>query len=119
MELSFFPHMEEKAYEIMIERRIIRAKGMLMDATVILEAVKYPTDVRLLNDVWECLVISILRLGTASGMKRARIYKRKARKEYLKFAKRKTKPNLRSHTSPLIKSDLGNFPLTWSSTNIV
>ncbi len=89
--LSFFRYMEEKTYEVLIERRIIRAKGMLMDATVFPEAVKYPTDVGLLNDVREWLVRSIHKLGKALGVKRPRTYKRKARQEYLKFAKKKTK----------------------------
>lgn len=89
--LSFFRYMEEKTYEVLIERRIIRARGMLMDATVFPEAVKYPTDVGLLNDVREWLVKSIRKLGNALGVKRVRTYKRKARQEYLKFAKKKAK----------------------------
>ena len=89
--LSFFRYMEEKTYEVLIERRIIRARGMLMDATVFPESVKYPTDVGLLNDVREWLVKSIRKLGNALGVKRVRTYKRKARQEYLKFAKKKSK----------------------------
>ena len=38
--LSFFRYMEEKTYEVLIERRIIRKKGMLLDATVFPEAIK-------------------------------------------------------------------------------
>lgn len=89
--LSFFRYMEEKTYEVLIERRIIRKKGMLLDATVFPEAIKYPNDVGLLNDVREWLVRSIQKLGKALGVKRPRTYKRKARQEYLKFAKKKTK----------------------------
>ena len=89
--MSFFRYMERRTYEILIERRIIRAKGMLIDATVFPEAIKYPTDVGLLNDVREWLVKSIRKLGNALGVKRVRTYKRKARQEYLKFAKKKTK----------------------------
>jgi IS5 family transposase len=74
-----------------IERRIIRKRGMLLDATVFPEAIKYLNDVGLLNDVREWLVRSIHRLGKALGVKRPRTYKRKARQEYLKFAKKKTK----------------------------
>ena len=77
--LNFFRYMEEKTYEVLIERRIIRARGMLMDATVFPESVKYPTDVGLLNDVREWLVKSIRKLGNALGVKRVRTYKRKAR----------------------------------------
>jgi hypothetical protein len=89
--LSFFRYMEEKTYEVLIERRIIRKKGMLLDATVFPEAIKYPNDVGLLNDVREWLVRSIHKLGKALGVKRPRTYKRKARQEYLKFAKKKAK----------------------------
>jgi len=89
--VSFFRYMERRTYEVLIERRIIRAKGMLIDATVFPEAIKYPTDVGLLNDVREWLVKSIRKLGNALGVKRVRTYKRKARQEYLKFAKKKTK----------------------------
>jgi hypothetical protein len=89
--VSFFPYMEEKTSEALIERRIIRKKGMLLDATVFLEAVKYLNDVGLLNDVREWLVRSIQRLGKALGVKRRRTHNRKARQEYLKFAKEKTK----------------------------
>ncbi len=89
--LSFFRYMEEKTYEVLIERRIIRKKGMLLDATVFPEAIKYPNDVGLLNNVREWLVRSIHKLGKALGVKRPRTYKRKARQEYLKFAKKKAK----------------------------
>ena len=89
--LSFFRYMEEKTYEVLIERRIIRKRGMLLDATVFPEAIKYPNDVGLLNDVREWLVRSIHKLGKALGVKKPRTYKRKARQEYLKFAKKKTK----------------------------
>jgi IS5 family transposase len=54
--LSSFRELEGKTYEVLIERRIIKAKGMLVDATVFPEANKYPNDVGLLNDVREWLV---------------------------------------------------------------
>ena len=91
LRVSSFRYMEWRTYEILIERRIIRARGMLIDATVFPEAIKYPTNVGLLNDVREWLVKSIRKLGNALGVKRVRTYKRKARQEYLKFAKKKTK----------------------------
>ncbi|MBU4306227.1 MAG: transposase, partial [Acidobacteria bacterium] len=47
--VEFFRYMEERTYRLLIERRIIRAKGMLVDATVFPENVKYPSDVGLLN----------------------------------------------------------------------
>ena len=87
--ISFFRYMEERTYEVLIERRILRKRGMLLDATVFPEAVNYPNDVGLLNDVREWLVRSIHRLAKALGVKRPWTYKRKARQEYLKFAKKK------------------------------
>jgi hypothetical protein len=89
--VNFFRYMERKTYDVLIERRIIRARGMLMDATVFPEAIKYPNDVGLLNDVREWLVRSIRRLGKTLGVTGVRTYKRKARQERLKFAKKKAK----------------------------
>jgi hypothetical protein len=60
---------------------------MLVDATVFPEAIKYPNDVGLLNDVREWLVKQIRRIGTVLGGKKVRTYKRKARQEYLRFSK--------------------------------
>ena len=89
--LGFFRELERKTYDVLIDRRIIRAKGMLVDATVFPEAIKYPNDVGLLNDVREWLVKQIKRIGTVLGRKNVRTYKRKARREYLRFSKKKTK----------------------------
>ena len=94
--LEFFKELEKKTYKVLIERKIIKAKGMLVDATVFPEEIKYPNDVGLLNDVRECLVRNIKRVGKAIG-KKYRTYPRKARKDYLNFSKkkRKTKKTIR------------------------
>jgi len=89
--LGFFRELERRTYDVLIDRRIIRAKGMLVDATVFPEAIKYPNDVGLLNDVREWLVKQIRRIGAALGHKKVRTYKRKARQEYLRFSKKKAK----------------------------
>jgi hypothetical protein len=83
---DFFRTLEKKTYVVLIERRIIRGKGMLVDATVFPEEIKYPNDVGLLNDVREWLVRTVKKLG---GKKRTQC--RKARQEYLAFAKKRTK----------------------------
>jgi IS5 family transposase len=75
---------------LLIDRKIIKAKGMLVDATVFPEKIKYPNDVGLLNDVRVWLVKNIKRIGKSIG-KKYRTYPRKARKEYLNFSKKKTK----------------------------
>lgn len=88
--LEFFKRLEKKTYKLLIERKIIKAKGMLVDATVFSEDIKYPNDVGLLNDVREWLVKNIKKIGKAVG-KRYRTYSRTARKDYLNFSKKRTK----------------------------
>jgi IS5 family transposase len=88
--LEFFKELERKTYKLLIERKIIKARGMLVDATVFPEEIKYPNDVGLLNDVPEWLVRNIKRVAKAIG-KRYRVYPRKGRKDYLNFSKKKTR----------------------------
>jgi IS5 family transposase len=88
--LEFFKELETKTYRLLIDRRIIKAKGMLVDATVFPEEIKYPNDVGLLNDVREWLEKNIKKLGKVIG-KKYRTYPRRSRKEYLNFSKKKTK----------------------------
>jgi hypothetical protein len=63
---------------------------MMIDATVFPSNIRYPTDAGLLNSVREWLVKAIENLGRGIG-KRARTYKRVARKSYLSLAKKKNK----------------------------
>jgi hypothetical protein len=42
--LKFFKELEKKTYRLLIERKIIKAKWMLADATVFPEEIKYPND---------------------------------------------------------------------------
>jgi hypothetical protein len=88
--LEFVKELEEKIYKLLIERKIIKAKGMLIDAAVFPEEIKYPNDVGLLTAVREWLVKSIKETGKSIG-KTCRTYFRKARKDYLAFSKEKTK----------------------------
>jgi len=88
--LEFFKTLEEKTYKLLIDRKIIKAKGMLVDATVFPENIKYPNDVGLLNDVREWLVRNVKRIGK-SITKRYRTYSRTARKDYFNFSKKRTK----------------------------
>jgi hypothetical protein len=88
--LEFFKKLERKTYKVLIDRRIIKAKGMLVDATVFPEEIKYPNDVGLLNDVREWLVRKIKKAGKIIG-KKYRTYPRKGRKDYLNFSKKKRK----------------------------
>lgn len=87
---KFTKELERKTYEVLIERKIIRRRGMLVDSTVMPEKIKYPNDVGLLNDVREWLVGLLKEIGRTTGEK-IRTYRRKARKVYLNFSKKKRK----------------------------
>ena len=82
--------LEEKTYRILIDRKIIRAKGVLVDGTVIPEKIRHPNDVGLLNDVREWAVKVLRDIMNKTG-KKIRTYRRNARKGYLNFSKNKRK----------------------------
>lgn len=87
---KYFREMEKKTYKVLIERKIIKGRGMIVDGTVFPEKIKYPNDVGLLNTVREWLVKNIKETGARIG-KKYRTYCRKARKTYLDFSKKKLK----------------------------
>jgi hypothetical protein len=87
---KYVKELEDATYSVLIEKKILKAKGMLADGTVIPENIKYPNDVGLLNDVRQWLVENIKRIGKDVGRK-YRTYCRKARQVYLNFAKSKRK----------------------------
>jgi hypothetical protein len=66
---EFFKQLERKTYKVLIDRKIIRAKGMLVDAKVFPEGIRYPNDVGLLNTVREWLVRTVKRMGKVIGKK--------------------------------------------------
>ena len=87
---KYFAELERETQQVLIERKIIKGKGMLLDATVFPEYVRYPTDTGLLNEAREWTVKQIKRLGNSVG-KKVRTYCRKAHKEYLNFSKKKSR----------------------------
>jgi len=87
---EYFAGLERETYQVLIQRKIIKAKGMLIDATVFPEHIRYPTDTGLLNESRQWVVKQIKSLGNTLGVK-VRTYCRKAQKEYLAFSKKKTK----------------------------
>ena len=87
---KFMKEMEDRTYQLLIEKKIIKGKGMLVDATVAPEKIKYPNDIGLLNDVRKWIVEQIKDVSKKTGEK-VRTYARKAKKLYLNFAKRKQK----------------------------
>ena len=87
---KFTKELEEKTYRVLIDQKIIKARGMLVDATVFPEKIKYPNDVAILNDVREWISGWLKEISNTTGEK-IRTYKRKAKKLYLNFAKKKQK----------------------------
>ena len=87
---KYFAELERETQQVLIERKIIKSKGMLLDATVFPEYVRYPTDTGLLNEARVWTVKQITRFGKVLGIK-VRTYCRKARKEYLNFSKKKSR----------------------------
>ncbi len=59
---KFTKELEEKTYRVLIEKKIVRAKGMLVDATVAPENIKYPNDIGLLNDVRKWVVYRVSKV---------------------------------------------------------
>src|SRR3972149_2937015 len=39
---EFLEELEKKVYEVLIEKKLLKAKGMYVDATVFPESIKYP-----------------------------------------------------------------------------
>jgi IS5 family transposase len=87
---KYFAELERETYQVLIQRKIIKAKGLLLDATVFPEQISYPTDTGLLNRARQWTVEQIKRLGGSLGVK-VRTYCRKAQKEYLDFSKKKNR----------------------------
>lgn len=88
--VKFTRDLEKRTYQVLIDKKIIRGKGMLVDATVMPEKIRYPNDVGLLNDVREWTVGRLKEIAGKTG-ERVRTYRRKARKLFLNFSKKKIK----------------------------
>lgn len=101
---KYVKEMEEATYQVLIDKKILKAKGMLADGTVIPENIKYPNDAGLLNDVRQWLAETIKKMGKDIG-KKYRTYCRKGRQTYLNFAKskRKTKKQIRKATRQMLQ----------------
>lgn len=88
--IKFIKELESETYKVLIEKKIIKGKGLMVDGTVFPESVKYPNDVGILNDVREWVIKKIKTIRKKTGEK-VRTYCRKARKIYLNFVKKKQK----------------------------
>jgi len=64
---------------------------LLLDATVAEQQIEYPTDLKLLNESREQLETMIEQVCKQGGLPQPRMYKNKARQQYLTLAKKKKK----------------------------
>jgi len=97
---KYFRQLEKKVLEVLKKRKIIRARGIMVDATVFPSNIRFPTDTGLLNEVREWLVKQIKEIRKSAGVKWIRTRCKKARDEYLSFSKKrkKTKKSVRKIT---------------------
>ena len=62
---------------------------LIVDATVVEQAIRYPTDLSLLNEAREISEAIIDTLHPLSGMKKVRTYRRNGRRDYLALVKQR------------------------------
>lgn len=82
--------LEQLTYQTLVQKKIIKAKGLMIDATVFPENIVFPSDAGLLNKARGWLVGQIKELGGKIG-KKFRSYNRTAKQQYLGFSKRKNR----------------------------
>ncbi len=99
-----FDKFETEILKELKDKKLIKPKGLLVDATVIESEITYPTDCGLLNKVRKFLVEHIKDYSKATGNK-VRTYCRKAQQEYLNFNKKrkKTKKQIRRMQKSLLQ----------------
>jgi len=85
--IKFMKELEGWTYKMLIDRKIIRGKGVLVDATIFPENIRYPNDISLLNEAREFVVRVIRDVSKRIGEK----VRTRCREAYLNFAKKKIK----------------------------
>ena len=70
---------------------VANSGALLLDATVAEQQIEYPTDVKLLNESREQLERMIKEICKTGKLRQPRMYKNKARQQYLTIAKKKKK----------------------------
>ncbi len=90
---EYFKKMEKSILKTLKKHKLINWRGVMVDATVFPSAIRFPTDIWLLNEVrmWLEKYIKEACKKLDIAKKTIRTYPRKARKDYLNFAKKKRK----------------------------
>jgi len=87
---NYFHRLEKEVLKILKEKKIIRARGVMMDATVFPSGIRFPTDIGLLNEAREKVVMWIKDISRKLEIW-TRTYCQKGRQVYLNFSKRRKK----------------------------
>lgn len=85
-----FDAFEQHLINTLVEKKLLKPKGMLTDATVAQSEITFPTDCGLLNKARQFCVKNIKRLSKAVG-RQVRTYCRVAQKSYVSFSKKRRK----------------------------
>lgn len=89
---DYFKKFEKELVRVLVKEKIVKARVVMLDATVSPANISYPTDIKLLNVVREWLCKKMNGLRKEFGIKeKIRTYRRKARKLYLSVQKKKRK----------------------------
>jgi hypothetical protein len=85
-----FDAFEQQLINTLVEKKLIRPKGLITDASVFQSEITFPTDCGLLNKARRFCVKHIRRLSKTVGRK-VRTYRRVAQKAYVTFSKKRRK----------------------------
>lgn len=97
---------------------------LILDATCAPQNIKYPQDIELLNETREKLEGMLCRISDEYGFYRPRMYKEKARKDYLALAKcrkrgvKKIRKSIRKQLQ-YIRRDLGYLSNLLENNNVI
>ncbi|MCB4756252.1 MAG: IS5 family transposase [Elusimicrobia bacterium] len=87
---EFFEKFEKEILSVLIQRKVIRPKDHMLDATIVPANIEYPTDVKLVNRCREWLVKTIRGLRRQLNIKeKIRTHVRKARGVYVNFQRKR------------------------------
>lgn len=87
---EFFEKFESEVLSVLIERRVIRPKEQMLDATIVPANLEYPTDVKLVNRCREWCVKTLRGLKRVLKLEeKIRTYARTARYVYLNFSRKR------------------------------
>src|SRR3989338_2451343 len=89
---EFFARFEMEIIGKLVKDKIIKPKGLMVDATVVPANINYQTDHKLINKAREWVCEKISKIRKVIGLKNPiRTYKRVARKVFLSFQKKRRK----------------------------